>query len=205
MSYKRKQYVVDKKFQLGTTFTVIGAIFFVVAIIIALIAFNATRNNRKLAEIVDVQDNIVQALIAHTSAVEAGASKAKAPKAVDNAGGDQIELRAIASDHYSNIDDMKKMVRNNTYFLVAVVMLVVLQGLILFIILILKTHRIAGPIFVMSMYMRQIVEGKMPDSLRPLREKDEFKDFYSLFGEMVATLKKGKGAAKKPAVKSKKK
>ena len=204
MALKRKQYVVDKKFQLGTTFTIIGVIFLVVALIIGLIAFNATRNNHKLAEIVDVQDNIVQALIAHTSAIEAGkAAKTKAAAPQKNAAADdQIELRAIASDHYSNIEDMKKMVAYNTYFLVAVVVLVVIQGVVLFFVLILKTHRIAGPIYVMSMYMRQIRDGSIPDKLRPLRKKDEFKDFYSLFESMVDALRpagKKTSSAKKAA------
>jgi hypothetical protein len=176
MGIKRKQYVVDKKFQLGTTFTVIGAIFLIVALIIGLIAFNATRNNRKLAEIVDVQDNIVQALIAHSSELEAGKNR-KSAAVRTAAPGEQIELRAIASDHYSNIEDMKKMVAYNNYFLISVVILVVIQGIVLFFILIVKTHRIAGPIFVMSMYMRQIRDGSIPDKLRPLRKKDEFKDF----------------------------
>ena len=201
MAIKRKQYVVDKKFQLGTTFTVIGVIFLIVAVIIALIAFNATRNNAKLAQIVDVQDNIVQALISHTSALEA--TKTVQKPAVKGADMEQIELRAIASDHYSNIEDMKTMVKRNTWILASVVGLVAIQGIVLFFILILKTHRIAGPIFVMSMYMRQIVGGSVPETLRPLRKHDEFKQFYELFGEMVRTIRasKGKPAAAKKAVK----
>lgn len=201
MAIKRKQYVVDKKFQLGTTFTVIGVIFLIVAVIIGLIAFNATRNNAKLAEIVDVQDNIVQALISHTSALETAKAVKPAEKGPDM---EQIELRAIASDHYSNIEDMKLMVKRNTWILASVVGLVVIQGIVLFFILILKTHRIAGPIFVMSMYMRQIRDGSVPDSLRPLRKHDEFKQFYTLFGEMVHTLRasKGKPAAKKAVKKA---
>ena len=205
MALKRKQYVVDKKFQLGTTFTVIGVIFLIVALIIGLIAFNATRNNHKLAEIVEVQDNIVQALISHASSLQAGKVK-KAPEAKGEvkagAEGEQIELRAIASDHYSNIEDMKTMVKHNTWILASVVGLVVVQGIVLFFILILKTHRIAGPIFVMSMYMRQIVDGSVPETLRPLRKKDEFKDFYSLFGRMVDTIRASK---KSPAAKAAKK
>ena len=205
MALKRKQYVVDKKFQLGTTFTVIGVIFLIVALIIGLIAFNATRNNHKLAEIVEVQDNIVQALISHTSELQ-NAKAGKTPEAKGAAKaeseGAQIELRAIASDHYSNIDDMKTMVKHNTWILASVVGLVIFQGIVLFFVLILKTHRIAGPIYVMSMYMRQIVDGSVPDSLRPLRKHDEFKEFYSLFGRMVETIRSSK---KSPAVKAVKK
>ncbi|MGL4370378.1 MAG: hypothetical protein ACRCUT_12025 [Spirochaetota bacterium] len=215
MSYKRKQYVVDKRFQLGTTFSVIGAVFLIVAIIIGLIAVNATHNNTRLSRIVDVQDNIVQALIAHSSSIEAEkkaqktAVPAKKVKAAAPAADDisQIELRAIASDHYSNIELMKKMVKYNTNILISIVALVILQGIILFVILILKTHRIAGPLYVMSMYMRQIIDGKIPETLRPLRQKDVFKAFYALFGEMVSAMKKGKGktsaAAKRPALKKK--
>lgn len=198
MGIKRKQYVVDRKFQLGTTFTIIGVIFIIVALISGLTLANAVRNNQKLAQIVDVQDNIVQALIAHTSVLESetkgktkGADKKVAPE-------DQIELHAIASDHYSNIEDMKKMVKYNTYLLIAVAGILILHGIVLFFVLILKTHRIAGPIFVMSMYLRQMIDGKIPENLRPLRKKDEFKEFYSLFCAMVETMrsKAGKGSLK---------
>ena len=60
--------------------------------------------------------------------------------------------------------------------------------------LIRKTHRVSGPIYVISNFMREIIAGKRPH-LRPLREHDELKDFYELFKQMVdAVHRRDKGA-----------
>jgi nitrogen fixation/metabolism regulation signal transduction histidine kinase len=53
------------------------------------------------------------------------------------------------------------------------------------------THRISGPVYVMSNYMKEIINGIIP-SPRPLRDKDELKNFYELFVEMVKSLKTSK-------------
>jgi len=55
--------------------------------------------------------------------------------------------------------------------------------------LIRKTHRISGPIYVMSNYMQQIIEGKIPDHVRKLRKKDELQEFYKIFTKMVESIK----------------
>ncbi|MFA6032507.1 MAG: hypothetical protein WC889_06380 [Myxococcota bacterium] len=50
------------------------------------------------------------------------------------------------------------------------------------------THRVAGPIFIISRYVNQIAGGKYPDP-RPLRKKDELKDFFTQFNLMLTALK----------------
>ena len=50
------------------------------------------------------------------------------------------------------------------------------------------THRISGPIYVMSNYIKDIINGDFPDP-RPLRDKDELKKFYSLFVDLVDSIK----------------
>jgi hypothetical protein len=232
---KRRQYVVDKKLQFGTTFSVIAVSFLVVAVMIGLIGYTASRNNDSLSKVVEVQDNIVQALISHATAKQA-APEAVAPKkekkdtapvkdkkAVkpdkakagkdkktdqdinlppDVSAASELGLTDLVKDHRSNIDSMKKMVSINFWLFWIVTALVVLQGIVLFIVLILKTHRIAGPIYVMSNYMKQIISGKIPPVLRPLRDKDALKDFYELFYKTIIALKGGKKeSSPKPAAK----
>jgi hypothetical protein len=232
---KRRQYVVDKKLQFGTTFSVIAVSFLVVAVMIGLIGYTASRNNDSLSKVVEVQDNIVQALISHATANQAApaavapkkekneaapvkdkkAAKPDKAKAVKEKKTDQdislppdipasteLGLTDLVRDHRSNIESMKKMVSINFWLFWIVTALVVLQGVVLFIVLILKTHRIAGPIYVMSNYMKQIIGGKIPPMLRPLRDKDALKDFYDLFANTITALKGGKKAAvAKPAAK----
>jgi hypothetical protein len=53
---------------------------------------------------------------------------------------------------------------------------------------VLITHRVAGPAFVMGRYLGVVADGAYP-SLRPLRKRDEFKDFFDSFERAVVTLK----------------
>ena len=55
------------------------------------------------------------------------------------------------------------------------------------------THRICGPLFVIERYLHELTRGQLP-KLRPLRRKDEFNRLYSVFAEMVESLKARKRA-----------
>ncbi|NOZ88246.1 MAG: hypothetical protein GXP49_18695 [Deltaproteobacteria bacterium] len=66
-------------------------------------------------------------------------------------------------------------------FVFALVVVLALWG-------VLVTHRIAGPIYAISRYLDQITAGKLAN-IRPLRKKDELKEFFKTFNEMVDALK----------------
>ncbi|MBN2493026.1 MAG: hypothetical protein JXR96_00440 [Deltaproteobacteria bacterium] len=51
------------------------------------------------------------------------------------------------------------------------------------------THRVAGPIFIISRYLRQIAEGEVP-RLRPLRKHDELVAFFETVSSMIERLRK---------------
>ena len=69
-----------------------------------------------------------------------------------------------------------------------------LKADIFFFILILQTHRIAGPVYVMTYYMKEFLDGRKHEHLRPLRKHDQLKDFYQLFKEFMAKINSGKTA-----------
>lgn len=50
------------------------------------------------------------------------------------------------------------------------------------------THRICGPLFVMTRALREVADGRLP-TLRPLRLKDDFKEFYDVFAEAIDALR----------------
>lgn len=56
---------------------------------------------------------------------------------------------------------------------------------------IILSHRICGPIFVMERSLVELAKGRIP-TLRPLRKKDEFKDFHATFVRTVNAIKAGK-------------
>lgn len=53
---------------------------------------------------------------------------------------------------------------------------------------IMVTHRIAGPIFIITRYVKSIRDGVYPD-MRPLRDGDEMKTFFDSFRDMVEMLR----------------
>jgi len=55
------------------------------------------------------------------------------------------------------------------------------------------THRICGPLSVIARAFTELAQGRFP-KLRPLRQKDEFKDFYAMFSQAVDSLQARKQA-----------
>jgi hypothetical protein len=53
---------------------------------------------------------------------------------------------------------------------------------------IIVTHRISGPVFVMKRVLADLATGRFPRK-RPLRKKDEFKDFYEVLWQAVDAMK----------------
>ncbi len=63
-----------------------------------------------------------------------------------------------------------------------------LMGVALALLGVLVTHRVAGPIYVMSHYISVLARGRYP-IMRPLRRSDELKDFFERFQRAVETLR----------------
>lgn len=54
--------------------------------------------------------------------------------------------------------------------------------------MVITTHRICGPLFLLDRYFRQLADGHLP-KLRPLRRKDEFKELFRTFGHVVERIR----------------
>ncbi len=76
----------------------------------------------------------------------------------------------------------------DAYALYYLIGFVVVMALFLFIWGIFMTHRVAGPIFIISRYLGQIASGEVPET-RPLRRGDELKEFFDTFSSMVEGLR----------------
>ena len=59
---------------------------------------------------------------------------------------------------------------------------------LLYFIIIVATHRVAGPIVVMQKHLSDLLSGQYP-VLRPLRQHDELKDFFRQFCGLVEQLR----------------
>jgi signal transduction histidine kinase len=88
----------------------------------------------------------------------------------------------------ANMLTIDSISKNNINLLYAVIIFFVIQGCILYFVLIKSAHRIAGPIYHISRYIRDLINGKIPE-VRPLRKKDELKDFHDLIIQLVESFK----------------
>lgn len=50
------------------------------------------------------------------------------------------------------------------------------------------THRVAGPVYVMSLYVATLAAGRYP-RMRPLRKKDELRGFFDRFSQAVDRIR----------------
>ena len=173
---KRRQIVVDKKFQFKSTLYIIGIATFIAALIVGAIAVNVVYNNRKIEKIYTDEDKNILYL-----QIKCASGKMEE---LDNKA-----MKDVAVSHSGNLKLMNSIMKYNKILLVLLIVFLILQGVAMGFIFIRKTHRIAGPIFVMTRYMQEIIAGKYPQ-VRELRKKDELKDFYAVFSTMVEALKK---------------
>ncbi|MDY6932717.1 MAG: hypothetical protein SVZ03_00675 [Spirochaetota bacterium] len=171
---RRKQYLVDKKLQFKTAFMIIGVVTILTALVISAIVFIMVYNNNKIDNILHIQNNIAEFLNSRISLIENREYK--------------NVLENIALNHSSNDVILRKITQYNKILMFSIIIFAFAQGGILYILLIRITHRISGPIYLMSMYIKDIIKGEYP-SLRSLRSKDELKDFYGLFKQMVTVIK----------------
>ncbi|MBP8084255.1 MAG: hypothetical protein KAZ87_13735 [Spirochaetes bacterium] len=174
---KRKQYIIDKGIQLRTTFTAIGFTFLCVTLFIVLMGVYINETNKRIRNIIITEDQIFQVL---TTVSDTGSEEQSAMN---------VEM---ARQHQTNMETVTKMVEENIWIIWGIIAAVFLSGIIFFFILIIQTHRIAGPIYVMTYYMKEFLDGRKHDHLRPLRKHDQLKDFYQLFKEFMAKINSGK-------------
>jgi len=183
----RRKKLIDKRFQLKTTFSIISITLITFLILIAYVAVTATNNNRKIVSTVNeldqaivVEDNIVNAFIDYS-------------KRISN-NNLLLHSKKISEDHNKSISVireyatlLKSFVRQNLKLITVIIVIVFIQSVVLFFYLISITHRISGPIYVISRHIQDIAEGKEPQ-YRELRDKDEFKEFYEKFWEMAENI-----------------
>jgi methyl-accepting chemotaxis protein len=199
---KRKKFIIDRKFQLKQAFSIIRITFLIVAIIVGIMAYNVALNNHRLSQITKNNDTMIKSLdnimIIQENIVETIMTWAQKPGEKPQ----KEAIKVVAKKHYNNIESIKgtikkvqgnitsnnRIIKHNNILLVSLTAVLIFQGAFLYFIMIRKTHRISGPIYVISKYIREIIEGRLP-SVRPIRRGDELQDFYNLFTQMVESLR----------------
>lgn len=180
----RKKRIVDRKFQLKTIFSIIGFTLCSFLVLIAIVAVQSTHDNRKIskaaAEVnaaLDREDRAVRGFLHQVSA--------------GNASGQTQGIAVLAQTHKETLKTVRAATENignyidrNFLFISGLLIVVIILSTMLYIYLLRLTHRIAGPVYVMSRHIQDILEDKKPE-IRELRDKDELREFYLEFVALV--------------------
>ncbi len=184
MKIKRRRSLIDKKFQLRTTFRIIGIIIIAFIIVIAITGIIATDNNRKInSAVADLNRSIAKEkrtaeLLFDSSKDARGArQRIKTDELID----DHLEAAALM---HTAIQNLNKIIYRNMILVTCMIATGVLLGIVLFLYLIRLTNRISGPIYVLTNHMRSVLAGSKP-VIRELRKNDELKEFYAQVVEFI--------------------
>lgn len=168
MEHKRTRIVVDKKFQYGAAIRSALLPFITLLIVSAVLFFFAQKNNSYIEEVVDNQGAMIEMFLT-TPALHNSEST--------------IILEGEKT-FKQNIGMLKEIRYNSQLVLYFIVIITILQAVVIFAFSIINSHRITGPLYVMTQYLRDLQNGKKP-GIRPLREKDRLKDFHE---ELIETI-----------------
>jgi methyl-accepting chemotaxis protein len=187
MLFIRKKIILNKKFQLGISLkAIILPLATTLAISAALLYFSINTNfliksnNKHISEIVSNQDSMIDMFLS-TPALQQSANPT---------------VKNGVATFEKNIGMLKQINKNSALitrsssllfkFLVA---MTIIQTIVIFSLFIFYSHKITGPMHVMSNYLKDIQKGLSP-SFRPLRKNDEFKDFYKEFCDTIDMMRK---------------
>lgn len=187
MALTRKKYVLDKKFQLRisvraiilplvTTLALCGVLLYFAGKTNHLIS----ENNGNISAIIDTQDNMLDMFMAIPALQNPN------NPAVRKCNASFKENLNITNKINENHERIKKNGRIVLYILIAMTLL---QTAIIFFQFIFFSHKISGPIHVMSNYLKELRLG-IPPKFRPLRKNDELLEFYDEFCTTIKHLLK---------------
>jgi len=189
MAIKRGKKIIDKKFQLITTFKILGITFIAFLSIIAVLSISAVINNKnlnktiiELNDVITSEKNIINTFIDYSKMIENN--------------GLILQTNKLSDTHEKSINKIKThinhlniLITRDIQLLIIIIGIIIAFGICLYFYLLTFTHRISGPAFVMKKYMEEIIEGNIPQS-RKLRDKDELKEVYEKLITLVEKYNK---------------
>lgn len=202
---RKRSYIIDKKFQYGKSIKVVGAVTILLAFIILAVGVIISLNNHKTSKnnklimsnteninrILDLQQSIYMRFSMIPYGVDQQTYSRIAVELTKDYNNSIKNLNASSLANEEIIKSNNNIIIVNTILIIAIIVMT-FSGLgILFTMLIRHTHRISGPIYLMTMYGNEILNGKKPN-MRKLRDKDEFGEFYEIYKKICAKAMKNK-------------
>ncbi len=194
---KRKQTLINKEFQLKKALGVTAVVSVIISVIIISVGVFITINNNEInnnnAGVIDninrmKEINDLQQSLWINLSMRPGDCVEMDQKTKDNAMKDYNnaidKLSAAIESNENLVKSNRSIMKYNTWLIMMIIMFFIIGISILYNRVLEHTHRISGPIFVMTRILREVLDGKDPQ-MRDLREKDDFKEFHELFRDLV--------------------
>lgn len=187
MALTRKKYVLDKNFQFRISMRAIILPLVTTLAICAVLLYFASdsnllinENNKNITAIIDTQDNMLDMFMAVPALQDPDNPMVRK---CDAAFKENLKITNNINDNH------EKIKKNSLIVLYILIVMTVIQTAIIFFQFIFFSHKISGPIHVMTNYLRQIRNGNQPE-FRPLRKHDELLEFYEEFRTTLDYLAK---------------
>jgi hypothetical protein len=171
MAIKRKQYLIDRPIQITISLKFLIIPLLILVIFAGILLSFVLTNGDYIAQIAGNQDSLIEMFITTPTLMDSNNEIVVTGEKTfrENLG----LLRAIKVNNYTLL-----------YFAIG---LTILQAIVLFVYGIYITHKVAGPIYVMRHYCKEIQNGNTPQ-FRKLRGGDLLVDFYNDFITTINTL-----------------
>ena len=185
---KRKRIIVKRSFQYRLTLGITALLFVCLMAIFGLLLHTMQTNNAKMTRLLAQQEGLNDFQLEVMESLRVFQANRNWENLNLATGKASRDLEKNQQQIQENIALLRQVTARNQLLLwiSGGVMLVMILCSIIWGIR--RSHRIAGPIYLLERYLDEIIEGKYPD-VRPLREGDEFKGLFSKFVVAVAALK----------------
>ena len=184
--FKRKQILIDKKLQLKSVFVILAVSVLSIVLISSFMAaawFRGASVMEKslegLNEALLIENEIVNSFIEYRDSGTAFAVKSDTVKS------DHKQAVELIMEH---VNSLESSVKNNMRIVFISIGLFALQCAFFCFYMIRFTHRIAGPAYIMTKYIKEMADGKKPD-IRPLRNKDELGGLHESLTALADRIK----------------
>lgn len=184
---KKRSLIINRYYQLKTAFGVAGLFALFIGVLFVITASSLVWNNHSLSKAITHQMDLQKVQEDILKSIEMLSRYGNRKNLIFEAYKAVGDLKKNTEALKTSNDLLNRTIAINKYLLwVNGILAVALVGAV-FVIIVRRTHRVAGPMFLLKRYMNEIIEGKIP-VIRPLRKGDEFKDVFDTFVKMIDSL-----------------
>ena len=183
-----RHIIVNGRFQYHIAATFAGLSALIMAVIIIILSSVLISNNSRLDEISrnqlvlsGTQTEIFKTLIVLSESKNIKNMRISA----DMLKHDNDETKRLLDQ---NNEKVRAITTRNKSIIVMLIVSAAIQSAIIFYIMLRRSNRISGPLFLLNRYINEIKNGTFPD-IRKLRSHDDFQDVFENFRELADLLK----------------